>query len=78
MDRHEAMREFIQNRLVFGMNKAIGYDDDLLLSGLLDSLNVIRLLAFIQERFGVDVPPEDVVFENFSTINAIVHYLESQ
>jgi acyl carrier protein len=75
IEKHEALRDFIQNKLAFGYNGTIGFDEDLLLTGLLDSLGVIRLLAFIQEQFGIDVPAEDVVIEHFSTINAMVEYL---
>lgn len=75
MQKQEALRDFIQKKLVFGYNKPIGFDDDLLLSGLLDSLAIIRLLAFIQEQFGVDIPADDVIIEHFSSINAMVSYL---
>jgi len=42
-------------------------DDDLLTSGLVDSLGMMSLVAFIEEQFGVAVPPEDVTLETFST-----------
>ena len=51
-------------------------DDDLLGSGMVDSLGVMSLVFFIEERFGVEVPPEDVTIDNFQTIDAIASYLE--
>ncbi len=80
MDQREQLRTFIQTRFAVTANGAstVGYDDDLLLSGLLDSMAIIALVAFIKDTFGVDVPPEDVVIEHFATINAIDHYLSSR
>lgn len=49
--------------------------DDLLESSLVDSLGVMRLTTFIEQEFGYSVPPEDIVIENFMTVNAIIDYL---
>ena len=40
-------------------------------SGILDSLGILQLVAFIEERFNVCVADEDVVYENFYSIGAI-------
>jgi acyl carrier protein len=50
-------------------------DDNLLLSGLIDSLGIMRLITFIEQEFQVKVQPEDVTIENFSTIKIISDYL---
>ncbi|MEM7352171.1 MAG: acyl carrier protein [Acidobacteriota bacterium] len=55
----------------------LGADDDLLSSGLIDSLGVMRLIRFIEERFGVSIPPADITIEHFMTLGTIVTYLES-
>ena len=52
--------------------------EDLLASGLLDSLGVMSLVHHVEETTGLDVPPEDVVIENFQSIDAICAYLESR
>jgi acyl carrier protein len=77
-EKHTALQEFIQARFASGMAQPIGYDDDLLMSGVLDSLNVMSLLAFIQQRFDIKIPAEDVVYEHFVNINALVGYLDSR
>ena len=51
-------------------------DDNLLLSGTLDSLGVMRLVAFIEHDLGVSVPPEDVTLENFRNLDTMSGYLE--
>ncbi|MEM6693705.1 MAG: phosphopantetheine-binding protein [Pseudomonadota bacterium] len=59
-------------------SELLGPNDDLLTTGLLDSIAVMRLVAFIESDLGVNVPPEDVTFENFLTVTALASYLETQ
>ena len=53
-------------------------DQDLLGSGLIDSLGMMTLVAFVEEQFEVSIPPGDLTIENFMTIDAITTYLESR
>jgi acyl carrier protein len=50
----------------------------LLETGVLDSLSLLRLVVFIQERFGIVVDDVDLVPENFDTVDAITAYLRSR
>jgi acyl carrier protein len=76
MDRREALKTFIESDILAGAQ--LGYDDDLLLSGLVNSLGVMRLVAFTQKQFGIDIPMEDVIIENFQSIDAIASYLQTR
>ena len=69
--------EYIQQQLLGGqVDIELSPEEDLLGSGLIDSLGMIQLLAFIEEKFEVKVPPQDMTIENFMTVGAIGHYLE--
>jgi len=57
---------------------ALQAEDDLLSSGLVDSIGVMRIVAFIEERFGIAVPPEDVRIEHFLTVQDIARYLTAR
>ena len=46
--------------------------------GLVDSLGLFKVIAFIEERYPVRIPPEEILFENFATINAIVRLIEAR
>ncbi len=50
-------------------------EDDLLERSLVDSLGIMRLIAFIEQEFDYAVPPQDIVIEHFMTVNAIIDYL---
>ena len=70
----DSIRTFIVDSLLSGTE--IANDDDLLLSGLLDSMSVMRLVLHLETTFSVTVPPEDVVIENFTSVETIAAYLE--
>ncbi|MET1255500.1 acyl carrier protein [Aliikangiella maris] len=46
-------------------------DTDIFKKGLVNSLFAMRLLNFIEDKFGVMVPDEDIALKNFRTINAM-------
>ncbi len=53
-------------------------DDDLLGSGLVDSLGMMKLISFIEKEFELKIPAEDMVIENFMTVSCISTYLKSR
>jgi acyl carrier protein len=71
----DALLQFVGAELV-SRNTVVQADDELLLSGLIDSLGVVRLIAHIEEVLGVKVPPEEVTLENFQTVRAIGEFLD--
>lgn len=51
---------------------------DLLLTGAVDSLGVIRITQWLEDEAGVDVDPADVTLENFQTIEQMLDYARRQ
>lgn len=72
----EKLITYIQTELLNGQH-VIAPDQDLLISGLVDSIGVMRLVGFIEKALETTIPPKDVTLENFGTVNDIVHYLDS-
>ncbi|NNM35015.1 MAG: acyl carrier protein [Gemmatimonadetes bacterium] len=71
----QEIRRFIQVELMNDPSAQVADDEDLLLSGRLDSLGVMRLVAHLQEALGMEIPPEDVVLENFGSLRRIQTYV---
>lgn len=69
----DALVEFLRDELLNGRTVSPG--DDLLLTGLLDSLGVMALVSFVEGRIGATIPPQDVTLENFTSIDALMAYL---
>lgn len=51
-------------------------DENLLANGMIDSLGILKLVSFIENRFEVEVPDEDVTVQNFRSLKDIGDYLE--
>ena len=59
-----------------GGGRTVAPDDDLLGSGLVDSLGIMSIVFFVEKELGLKVPAEDVTIENFQTIETIDAYLK--
>jgi acyl carrier protein len=76
MNNQQILLDYIKNDLLKGRMANLNVDDDLLDSGILNSLGILQLVAFIDERLGIQVPDEDVVYENFHSVAALTSYLD--
>ncbi len=47
---------------------------DLLLTGLVDSLGVIRIVNWMEDRLALEIPPTDVVLDNFQFVWQMIDY----
>ena len=73
MTLEQTLKTYIeQNLMPDDGNRTVGYDEPLIDRGVLDSMGLMNLIAFLEERAGVRIPDEEVLLENFATINAIV------
>jgi acyl carrier protein len=70
----ERVMAFVRDELI-GSGAAVTREDDLLSGGLLDSIGVLRLAAFVEQEFGHPVPPADFVIEHFQSVAALAAYV---
>jgi acyl carrier protein len=61
------IEEFLSNH----EKESIKDDFPLIEEGIIDSMGIFMLINFINEQFQVEVRPEDVILENFETLDAI-------
>ena len=47
-------------------------------SGLLDSMGLLFLIEFIKEEFNVEVTDDELLPENFESINNIIKFIEAK
>ena len=70
-----ALTEFIRKELLEDPDYDLQASDELLLDGLVDSMGVMRLVDFIEAHTGLSIPTEDVIIDNFASVEAIVRYV---
>lgn len=67
-------RELVQDAALLPLSD----DTSLLDSGILDSLSLLQLVVFLEERFGVTVGDTDLLPQNFASVQTICAYLRSR
>jgi acyl carrier protein len=68
--------DFIVDEIVHGRAlTGVGPDDDLLASGIVDSLGVTQLVTFVQDRYGIRVVDGDLDPANFRNVRAIEAFI---
>ncbi|HEX7022263.1 MAG TPA: acyl carrier protein, partial [Trueperaceae bacterium] len=72
------VREFIDDNYVLGQDKALAGDDSLTQTGIIDSMGIMELVAFLDERYGVRVPDADLLPQNLDSIDNIVRYVKAR
>lgn len=73
-DHQPTLQQYISEELLNGRMQ-VEPDDDLLVGEIIDSLGMMRLVAFIEATFNITVPLEDITIQNFRTIEMIDEYL---
>ncbi len=53
-------------------------DDSLLDRGIIDSVAMVDLIAFLEKTFGISVSDDDMTPENFDSVSAIARYVQSR
>jgi acyl carrier protein len=58
----------------------VGFTDtsSLVDTGILDSVGVFTLVAFLEQHFGIEIPDADLEWKNFETVAAIARLVESK
>ena len=71
------LRQFLAENFILDDDGAtLAADQSLTEAGVLDSMGVLELIMFIEERYGVTVPDEDTLPENLDSVARIVNYVE--
>ena len=73
------IKKFIAQNFLFSDDANVVRDDESLMgSGTLDSTGILELIMFVEEKFQVKVPDEDMLPENFDSVSAIATYIEQK
>ncbi|MCA9900323.1 MAG: acyl carrier protein [Ardenticatenaceae bacterium] len=78
MNASVVLKEYIREELMNGSNSELDESENLLAAGIIDSLGILRLVSFVEERFGIEVPDEDVTIDNFQSVKSMSDYVASQ
>ncbi len=75
----EQIKQFILSDLIKdGSATELDNDENLIDSGVVDSLGIMKLVAFLEKNFKVSVSDDEILLDNFETIDAISGFLSSK
>jgi acyl carrier protein len=73
------IRTYIAQNILFTGNE-YPYADDIsfLDQGIVDSMNVLELVNFVEERYGFQVDDRDIVPDNFDSVARLAAYVRKK
>lgn len=79
MQVETSIKEYIEKKFLRSETKKdISTEESLLDSGLIDSMGIFELVAFLEKEFNIEISDEDLVPDNFESINLIAKMVENQ
>lgn len=78
MNASVVLKDYIREELMNGSSNDLDESENLLAAGIIDSLGILRLVSFVEEKFGIEVPDEDVTIDNFQSVKSMSDYVASQ
>lgn len=76
MNIQTEIERFILDELLSGARPSLDPEEPLFSTGTLDSLGTLRLITFLEERFGLVIGDGEVGDENFKTVSRIRAFVE--
>lgn len=75
-DLQTELTSWIADEIALDPSVEISGDTELLVSGLVDSLGVVQIVSWLEDRLQIQIDPADVVLENFETTADISRFAE--
>ena len=71
------IKEFIMTEVNPDRNlEGLGDDEPLIDSGIIDSLGILKIMAYLDEEFGIDLSDQQITPENFKNIMSICSLID--
>jgi acyl carrier protein len=73
---NDRIKEFILRKFPLAKKQGIKNSDRMLDSGILDSLGVLDVVAFVEQEFAILVSDEDLTPENFQSLDSLTAFVQ--
>ncbi len=79
METRETVKQYIVENFLFGDASPLESDSmSLLDEGIIDSVGVMELVAFLEQDFELSIADEDLIPENLDSVDNLVAYIGRQ
>lgn len=75
----EMLRNYIADNILFS-KKGYPYTDDnsFLENGILNSTNILELVMFVEEEFGITTEDNEIIPDNFDSVSKLSRFTRSK
>jgi len=74
----DRIRDFLAEHFPAARSRRLDPDESLLTNGILDSLGVLDVVAFLETEFKITVTDEDLLPENFESLGRLTAFVEEK
>jgi acyl carrier protein len=74
----DSIRRFLVEHFPAARAHPLREDDHLLANGILDSLGILDVVAYVEREFGITVADEDLVPEHFESLRRLASFVEDR
>jgi acyl carrier protein len=74
----DRIREYLAEHFPAARSRRLDPDESLLTNGILDSLGVLDVVAFLEAEFKITVSDEDLLPENFESLARLTAFVEDK
>jgi len=79
MSIEDKVKEYIlENYLFTDDMSALGNDDSFIEKGIIDSTGILEVIFFLEETFNIVVEDDEMVPENFDSVNNITTFVNKK
>jgi len=73
----QEIHQFIIDNFLFGeADTCLSNDDSLLDQGIIDSMGVLELVTFLEDKYEIEIPDAELVPTNLDSINRLVQFVQ--
>ncbi len=73
-DLRDGLLDLINGEISLDPSVPVRADTDLIATGLVDSLGIVDVVAWMEDTIGVEIDPIDIVRSNFQTVDLMVAF----
>lgn len=75
---NQRIRDFVLGKFPIARKRGIKDSDALLESGIVDSMGVLEIVAFLESEFGFQISDEELLPENFKNIEQLSAFVNER
>jgi acyl carrier protein len=79
MQINETVKAFIKEELLYNEDNVNLEDNQSLLEGgIIDSMGIMKIISFIEEKFKISVSDSELIPDNFQTVASISSFISNK